>query len=74
MATDRAGPLAMQMQQDMGHLEGAFAAVSAPLEGLPKAVWPVFLAKLVLILSDKLDDAEDVAAAVDVAARDLDRA
>ncbi len=64
---------AEMVKADMGHLERTFTDVAVALDGLPQAQWPIFLAKTVLILADKVGDSAIVRDAVDAALKDLER-
>lgn len=65
--------LMMGVRGDMGHLEAAFTGISTALDGLPRERWPLFLAKLSLLLADKVGDGEAVAGCIDDALARMDR-
>lgn len=65
--------LLMSVRQDMSHLEGAFTLISTALEDLPQPAWPLFLAKLSLLLADRLEDTGALAEAIETARQHLDR-
>ena len=64
--------LVMAIREDMGHLEAAFTGISAALDTLPRADWPLFLAKLSLLLADRLGDPEAIAESIETARLALD--
>jgi hypothetical protein len=67
------GDLVMEVRGDMGHLEAAFTGVSTTLDSLPRDKWPLFLAKLCLLLADRVGDPAAVANSIETARTQLDR-
>jgi len=64
--------LVMDVRGDMSHLEAAFTGVSTALDALPRDQWPLFLAKLSLLLADRVGDPAVIAKAVETARAHLD--
>ena len=71
--TAPAHDLVMEVRDDMGHLEATFTGVSAALDSLPRDRWPLFLAKLSLLLADKVGDTAVVSDCVALALARMDR-
>ncbi len=64
--------LVIAIREDMRHLEAAFTGISAALDNLPREHWPLFLAKLSLLLADRLGDPEAIAESIETARLALD--
>ena len=69
----RGRDLVMGVRGDMAHLEAAFTGISTALDGLPRERWPLFLAKLSLLLADRVGDGGMVADCIETALERMDR-
>ena len=65
--------LVMDVRGDMGHLETAFTGVSTTLDNLPREQWPLYLAKLCLLLADRMGDPAAIAESIETAKAQLGR-